>query len=76
MTRTLGLVAALLMAGAVLAPQASFAASPPSQSATVYGHDAVEKVGYRHHCRKWRHICRQRWDFGWGFRRCMRRHGC
>ncbi|MEZ5844651.1 MAG: glycosyl hydrolase family 5 [Hyphomicrobiaceae bacterium] len=37
----------------------------------------VDHVQYRPHCRKWRHICANRWPgLGWRFRRCMRLHGC
>lgn len=29
------------------------------------------------YCRKWRHICADRWGWGgWEFRRCLRNHGC
>jgi hypothetical protein len=29
------------------------------------------------YCRAWRHECAERWGWGgWGFRRCLARHGC
>ncbi len=31
--------------------------------------------GYRR-CYRWRRICRNRWGYGWRYRRCMRIHGC
>ena len=27
-------------------------------------------------CWRWNAICRDRWGFGWRYRRCMRNHGC
>lgn len=27
-------------------------------------------------CFRWNAICRDRWGFGWRYRRCMRNHAC
>lgn len=27
-------------------------------------------------CWRWNAICRERWGFGWKYRRCMRNHAC
>lgn len=28
------------------------------------------------YCGRWNAVCRDRWGFGWRYRRCMRAHGC
>lgn len=27
-------------------------------------------------CFRWNAVCRDRWGFGWRYRRCMRNHAC
>jgi hypothetical protein len=29
-----------------------------------------------HGCHYWYRECRERWGYGWRFRRCLRHHGC
>jgi len=35
----------------------------------------ILKTGPRY-CWRWNAICRDRWGWGWRYRRCMRIHGC
>jgi hypothetical protein len=79
MRRTLLLGAALLLASPLLVGPASAAtAGVPhmkwAQSSASDG-SIVEKASW--YCRKWRHKCTRRWDWGTPrFYRCMWRHDC
>ncbi len=72
-----------LVAGAVCAMSAA-ALLTPVQASPVAGlttskllpaQSLIEKAGWRR-CAKWNYICRERWGFGWRYRRCMRLHAC
>ncbi len=64
---------ALLGAASFIAPSASSAAEVSRAPAAAQS--SVVNVQYGR-CVRWRRICRDRWGFGWRFRRCMGVHGC
>jgi hypothetical protein len=73
---------AFLIAGAVAAMSAAafFAPVLANPVGNVGATDPVAqslivKTG-PFHCVKWNAICRDRWGWGWRYRRCMRNHGC
>ena len=72
------------------AAAAAFPAAAPQQSTIADGsllQEVKHRHRHRHHwhrhhhrhfgrCAKWRHICTDRWGWGWQKRRCLRNHGC
>lgn len=79
MRRTLVLAAAALMLSGPVVTQALAASAPPPPSTWAGANAAdgsiVHKAGW--YCRRWRHRCARRWDWGTPrFNRCMWRHGC
>lgn len=74
-----------LLAASVVAIGLS-AAGTPSQAAQLLpkletSHSTLaQSVYWRRgggYCYRWRHICADRWGWGgFGFRRCLWRHGC
>lgn len=73
----------LLIASAVCA-MSTAALFTPVQASPVSGltlsplstQSLTDNVGWRRHCWRWNFICRERWGWGWRYRRCMVRHGC
>lgn len=73
---------ALLIAGAVAAMSAAafFAPAFASPVGNIGATDPVAqslivKTGPGR-CWRWNAICRERWGWGWKYRRCMRNHAC
>ena len=72
----------LLLAGAACALSAA-AFLAPAQANPVNGIGSTDPMAQTlivktgpWHCARWNAICRDRWGFGWRYRRCMRNHGC
>lgn len=73
---------ALMLAGAVCAMSAA-ALFTPASAAPVGGIGATDTLAQSliiktgpGRCWRWNAICRDRWGWGWRYRRCMRLHGC
>lgn len=66
-------ITGLTMAAAIPSSQAAPLMQTPKP---VEMSTTVEKVGHGRYCRMWHWECRERWGFGWRYRRCMARHGC
>ncbi|MFA5900090.1 MAG: glycosyl hydrolase family 5 [Hyphomicrobium sp.] len=73
---------ALLLAGAVCAMSATALLAPAQanpmsglRTADPAAQSLILKTGPRY-CWRWNAICRDRWGWGWRYRRCMRIHGC
>lgn len=80
MTLKLALASTALAVGLALSAGTANAASPApleALKALAGVSSPVEQAQYHRRCRKWRHICANRWPgLGWRFRRCMRIRGC
>jgi hypothetical protein len=70
MSAVCAMSAAALLTPAQAAPVSGLATK--SELSTL---SLVEKAGWRR-CSRWNYICRERWGWGWKYRRCMWRHGC
>lgn len=77
MSRTLVIASAVcaMSAAALLTPAQATPANGLATSKLLPAQSLIEKAGWRR-CAKWNYICRERWGWGWKYRRCMWRHGC
>ena len=77
MSRTLLIASAVcaMSAAAFLTPVQASPVSGLATSKLLPAQSMVDKVGWRR-CGRWNFICRDRWGWGWRYRRCMRNHGC
>lgn len=71
-------IAAALTAGLLVFSgiPSSHAAPLPSANKSFAADSAVHEARHGRYCRRWHWICRDRWGWGWRYRRCMWRHGC
>jgi hypothetical protein len=77
MSRTLIVAGAVcaMSAAAFLTPVQASPVSNPATTKLLPAQSMIEKAGYGR-CWRWNAICRDRWGFGWRYRRCMRVHAC
>jgi hypothetical protein len=77
MSRTLLIASAVcaMSAAALLTPVRASPVSGLTTSKLLPAQSLIEKAGYGR-CWRWNAVCRDRWGFGWRYRRCMRVHGC
>jgi hypothetical protein len=77
MSRTVLVAAAAcaLSAAALLTPAEAASVSGLATSKILPAQTLIEKAGYGR-CWRWNAVCRDRWGFGWRYRRCMRLHAC
>jgi hypothetical protein len=77
MSRTLIVASAVcvMSAAAFLTPVQASPVSGLATSKLLPAQSMIDKVGWRR-CARWNYICRDRWGWGWRYRRCMRIHGC
>lgn len=75
--RTLALTAAMAAGVLVASGVPSSQATPlPVVSKSLTLESVVHEARHRRSCRRVHWICRDRWGWGWRYRRCLRRHGC
>ncbi|MFA6140667.1 MAG: hypothetical protein WC684_08090 [Hyphomicrobium sp.] len=77
MSRTLLIAGAVcaMSAAALLTPVQASPATGLTTSKRLPAQSMIEKAGYGR-CWRWNAICRDRWGWGWRYRRCMRNHAC
>ncbi len=75
--RNLTIAAALAAGTMIFTGVPSLQAAPmPTVSKSLAANSMVHEARHGRYCRRWHWICRDRWGWGWRYRRCMRRHGC